>query len=274
MLTRINQYNPRLEYFSNELKDETRRLRAEFDTARKIQIMVLPSPEEIRQIDDLDISCVMLPAAEVGGDYYDVIKCGDTVTIGIGDVAGHGLSSGLIMLMAQTAIRTLAEQQVSGTDGMLPVLNRTLLANIRRLKEDRSITLLVITYRNNRYRITGQHESIVLCRHDGSVEVIDTADLGFYLGLVEELPEAVKSRELVLDKGDLLFLYSDGVTEAVNEGQEQFGLERVCATVKKYHRLPADTIKNRFVKDLLVHIGNRPINDDISLVVVKQKQPI
>ena len=82
-------------------------MESELDVTRKLQKMVLPGADEMRQIDALDIASYMSPATEVGGDYYDVLRHGDKIKIGIGDVTGHGLESGILMLMTQTAVRTL-----------------------------------------------------------------------------------------------------------------------------------------------------------------------
>lgn len=271
MLVEISDANRQLELYATQLKDETQKLKAEVSIAKKIQTMVLPSVEEIKNIEELDIACIMRTATEVGGDYYDVIKIDGIVTIGIGDVTGHGLSSGIIMLMAQTAVRTLAEMKVKEPHIYLKLLNRILYANISRIKEDRSMTMVIITYINNRYYISGQHESVVICRKNGEIEVIDTMDNGFYIGMTLDIPDNYKSMELILEKDDVMFLYSDGVTEAENGQKEQFGIDRLCDTVKKYHELNANKIKDKFMKDLYNYMGETEIYDDISVVVIKQK---
>jgi len=93
---------------NEQLQIENLRMGAELNVARRIQQMILPSPQEL-EIEGLDIAGYMAPADEVGGDYYDVLYTDDIVTISIGDVTGHGLESGLLMLMTQTAVRTLKE---------------------------------------------------------------------------------------------------------------------------------------------------------------------
>lgn len=271
MLVEISKVNRKLEIYANELKDEAHRLKAEVSIAKKIQTMVLPSVEEIKKIDELDIACIMRTATEVGGDYYDVIKIDGSITIGIGDVTGHGLSSGLIMLMAQTAIRTLAEMKVKDPRTYLSLLNKILYANINRIKEDRSMTLIIVTYVNNRYYISGQHESILICRNNGEMEVIDTMDNGFYVGMTLEIPDTYRNIEVLMEKGDAMLLYSDGVTEATNEKNEQFGIARLSDQFKKYHDLGSEKIRDKIMKDLYNYMGDSEIFDDISLVVIKQK---
>ncbi|MCP4109582.1 MAG: PAS domain S-box protein, partial [Desulfobacteraceae bacterium] len=92
---------------NEELKTENLRMSTELDVTRRLQQMILPTPDELQQIEGLDIVGYMKPAAEVGGDYYDVLRHNGSVKIGIGDVTGHGLESGVLMLMTQTAVRTL-----------------------------------------------------------------------------------------------------------------------------------------------------------------------
>lgn len=271
MLIEISAANRQLGLYADQLKDETQKLKAEINIAKKIQTMVLPSAEEISGVEDLDISCIMRTATEVGGDYYDILKLDNKVLIGIGDVTGHGLSSGLVMLMAQTAIRTLAEFKKTSPSEYLEVLNRVLYANVTRIKEDRSMTLMLLTYENNRFIFSGQHESIVICRKNGDIEVTDTASSGFYVGMTPDPPVSFTTSSIRLEKDDVLFLYTDGVTEAENEARRQFGLEKLCETLKKYHNLPAEKIRDKFMKDLYNYMGETEIYDDISLVVIKQK---
>ncbi len=271
MLAEISDANRQLETYANQLKDETQRLKTEISIAKRIQTMVLPSEEEVAMVNDLDIACIMRTATEVGGDYYDVIKIGNKITIGMGDVTGHGLSSGLIMLMAQTAIRTLAEMKVVLPSEYLEVINRVLHANISRIKDNRSMTLIILNYENGKYTVSGQHESIAICRNNGEIDLIDTMDNGFYVGMTLEPAVKFNNTSLKMEKGDVMMLYSDGVTEAENEEKTQFGLENLCATLRKYHALTAEQIKNKFMKDLYNYMGESEIYDDISMVVIKQK---
>jgi serine phosphatase RsbU (regulator of sigma subunit) len=270
MLNEISLKNRQLEVYANQLQDETQRLSAEIEIARRIQTMVLPTEEEIKKIDNLEIACLMRPAAEVGGDYYDVIKIDETVTIAIGDVTDHGLASGLVMLMAQTAIRTIAELKILDPSQFLSILNRVLYANILRIKEEKNMTLVLLSFYNDKFYISGQHESIIILRQNGQIEVIDTNDYGFYLGFLPDISEQLNTFELSLNCGDLLFLYSDGVTEAENEKEEQFGLENIKRLLYKYKGLPAEVIKFKFIKELYNFIGERDIYDDISFIIIKK----
>ncbi len=271
LVNEISLSNKKLEIYAERLRDESMRLQAEVNIARKIQTMVLPSVEEINDVKLLEISCLMMTADEVGGDYYDIINIEDTVTIGIGDVTGHGLSSGIIMLMAQTVIRTLAEMKVTDPQVLMNIVNRVLYANIHRIKEDRNMTLALITYKDRKFVVTGQHESVIILRKSGDFEIIDTMDLGFYVGLMPDISDKIGQLEIVLEPGELMILYSDGITEAEDINGVQFGQELICKYMKKYSQLPTSKIVNKFMKDLFNYMGDSIIQDDISLVVIRQK---
>jgi phosphoserine phosphatase RsbU/P len=256
---------------NEQLRGENLRLGAELDVARRLQMMVLPPEAEIRAIPDLDIACFMRPADEVGGDYYDVLQVGDAVYIGIGDVTGHGLPAGIIMLMAQTAFLTLSQSGERDMERVVAVLNSVLYRNIVRIQEDKNMTLAVLQYRQREVAIVGQHESVLVCRNDGEVEVIDTMDLGLPMGLEEDIADFVGMRRLTLEAGDVILLYTDGVTEAENGARQQFGIPSLVSSLRNHHQLSAAEIKGRIMADVYAFIGETRIYDDISLLVVKQR---
>ncbi|MBX0328754.1 SpoIIE family protein phosphatase [Oscillochloris sp. ZM17-4] len=256
---------------NDQLRGENLRLGAELDVARRLQMMVLPPELETNAVRDLDIGCFMRPADEVGGDYYDVLQVGDAVYMGIGDVTGHGLPAGIIMLMAQTAFLTLAQSGERDMERIMNVLNSVLYHNIVRIQEDKNMTLAVLQYRQHEIVIVGQHESVLVCRTGGEIEVIDTADLGLPLGLEQEINEFVALQRLRLNPGDVMLLYTDGVTEAENGARQQFGIPSLVKSLRDSHTLPAGEIVDRVMADLYAFIGETQIYDDISLLVVKQR---
>ncbi len=254
-----------------QLTDENLRLGAELDVARRLQMMVLPPASEMALIEDLDIAGFMEPADEVGGDYYDVLQMGDSVFLTIGDVTGHGLPSGIVMLMAQTAFLTLSQSGEQDIKRTLSVLNQVMYRNILRIRENKNMTLAVLQYKNNQYNLVGQHESVIICRVNGDIEEIDTIDLGFPVGLEENIDDFIASTQFELATNDVLLLYTDGVTEAENHQQEQFGIEVLIETLTKYHQLSAQEIVDRIMEDVYAFIDGSQIHDDISMMVIKQR---
>jgi sigma-B regulation protein RsbU (phosphoserine phosphatase) len=267
----LRRANEEITWLNEQLKDENLRLSAELDVARRLQMMVLPPDSETRAIADLDIACYMRPADEVGGDYYDVLQVGDSIYLGIGDVTGHGLPAGVIMLMAQTALLTLSQSGEQDMSRILALLNRVIYKNILRIRENKNMTLAVLRYSDREFDLVGQHESVIICRKDGQTEVIDTLDLGFPIGLEDDIADFILAEKVKLTPGDVMLLYTDGVTEAENSQNEMFGLPNLTEALAKYHQKDAKEILNHLTEDLYTFINGAQVYDDISMLVVKQK---
>lgn len=266
----LQQANQQIVHLNEQLKDENLRLGAELDIARQIQMMVLPPESETDAVEDLDIACYMRPADEVGGDYYDVLRIGDSVIIGIGDVTGHGLPAGIIMLMAQTSLLTLSHSGERDMEQMMAILNRVIYQNIVRINENKSMTLAAIRYQDRKFNLVGQHESVLICRKNGQIEEIDTIDLGFPIGLENDIDDFIMSRQFTLEPEDALVLYTDGITEAENEAGDMYTLERLIGGLVAYHEMEAKEMMAHILADVYTFIGKTHIFDDISLVVIKQ----
>jgi serine phosphatase RsbU (regulator of sigma subunit) len=213
----------------------------------------------------------MQPADEVGGDYYDVLQQEGKIKIAIGDVTGHGLESGMVMLMVQMAVRTLLTNQENDPIKFLSALNQALYGNIQRMNTDKNLTLALLDYEKGRMTISGQHEEIIVVRANGEVQRIDTINLGFPIGLEESISDFLDKLILHLETDDVVVLFTDGITEAENRNKEMYGVERLCEMVQRHRHLSAVEICNAVVADLKGHIGDHKIYDDITLLVLKQK---
>jgi signal transduction histidine kinase/serine phosphatase RsbU (regulator of sigma subunit) len=255
----------------SHLREENLRLSAEIEVIQQLQRMVLPNPSELELIEELEITGMIEPADEVGGDYYDVLKHQDGIKIAIGDVTGHGLESGLLMIMVQMAIRTLLESQESDPVQFLDILNRAVYGNLQRINSQKSMSLAVLEYANKTLKISGQHEEVIIIRQTGEIEAIDTMDLGFPVGLDEEISEFIHQTEIHLNSGDLVVLYTDGITEAENINHEQYGLERLCQLLQTNRHYPLWQIKQIVFEDIQQYIGQQKVFDDITLVILRQK---
>ncbi|MCY0992453.1 SpoIIE family protein phosphatase [Nannocystis sp. ILAH1] len=256
---------------NERLKQENLRLGAELDVARRLQLMVLPQERELAELEGLDVAGYMRPADEVGGDYYDVLRAGDGVKIGIGDVTGHGLESGVLMLMIQTAVRTLQAAEERDAERFLNIVNKVLYQNIQRVGLDRTATLVLLDYAQGVLRLTGQHEEAVVVRRGGSIERIDTVDLGMPVGLEVDIAAFIARTELRLSPGDVVVLYTDGITEAEDIHGELYGIDRLCEVVRRVHERPAAEIKQAIVDDVMRFIGAQKVFDDITTVVIKRR---
>ena len=264
--------NQEISTLNKMLTAENLRLCSEIEVARQLQMMVLPKSEELVAVQNLGLQVAgyMEPAEEVGGDYYDVLRSGTGVKIGVGDVTGHGLESGVLMIMVQTITRTLQEVGVVDPFRFLSVLNAVLYKNIQRIGTDKNLTLFFADYTgDNELVFSGQHEEVIVVHGNGSCERIDTIDLGFFVGLEPDISPFVNTCRLKLDNDDVVVFFTDGVTEADNPDKEQFGIDRLCDSIVRWRHLNAEEIKRHIIEDLMVFIGDSKIYDDITLLVMK-----
>ena len=255
----------------SRLQTENLRLATELEVTRRLQQMILPRPEELAAIQGVEIVGFMEPAEEVGGDYYDVLETDGVVTLGIGDVTGHGLESGILMLMTQMGIRTLTEIRETDPIQFLTILNSTLYKNIERMNVDRNLTLVLLNYYQGLLTISGQHEEILIVRSDGNIERIDTMDLGLPIALDENITEFINSATVELKTGDGVVLYTDGITETFNVDRQQYGLDRLCDVISENWQHPIEDIKQSVINDVLTFRGKEKQFDDITLLILKQK---
>ncbi|SKB15414.1 Protein serine/threonine phosphatase with Cache sensor [Planktothrix sp. PCC 11201] len=267
----LAEANQEISTLNTRLKAENLRMGAELDVLREMQQLILPKPQELEEIQDLDIVGYMEPADEVGGDYYDILATHGIVTIGIGDVTGHGLESGILMVMIQAAVRTLKEVEEHNPVKFLNTLNRMIYYNIQRMNSDKNLTLAILNYAEGLLSISGQHEEILIVRQGGNIERIDTMDLGFPIGLDEDITEFISHTLITLNSGDGVVLYTDGITEAQNSQKKFYELEKLCIIISKNWHQKAEAIKNAVIEDVKSFMGKQKQLDDITLLVIKKK---
>ncbi len=259
-----------------QLQAENRRMGAELDVQRRLQEMLLPSAKELSDVPGLDIAAHMTPAHEVSGDYYDVFGNGDQTTIAIGDVTGHGLESGVVMLMTQSIVRGLLARDGAPAAATLEQVNRALRQNLARSGLDKTLSFCLLDYRRlgageGSLRLTGQHESAIVVRSAGPIETYDTDALGFPVGLIDEIGEFVAQLSLSLHTGDVVVLYTDGLTEAEDKSGNFYGAARACSLIAARRAESAEAIKAALMTDLTQFMGGMPLQDDVTLLVLKQK---
>lgn len=266
-----------IERLNDQLKRENHRMTSELEVTQRLQQMMLPRDKDLEEIPNLDIAGSMEPASEVGGDYYDVI--GDAVAggrgrvvFGIGDVTGHGLESGVIAIMLQTALRTLLANGPFDGPKFLEVLNRVIYDNVLRMQCDRSMTLSLLHYQDGVVTISGQHEEILVVRQDGNLERYDTLNLGFPLGIEKDILRLLGEVKVSLKPGDVMVAYTDGITEAIDCAGATYGIERLSNAVREAHNLPAREIREAILSNMREYVGTQKLLDDVSILVVKPSE--
>jgi len=225
MLSLLAKYMLKLRERSHELTVARDALLEELSVAHKIQTLLLPQEP---LLPDNQVIGKMVPASEVGGDYYDVIQFeGQRTLLAVGDVSGHGLTSGLTMMMARTALLGIFEARpdISLVDAYR-ALNRCLRHNLARMGMDMYMTFALLESKGaGRFEAVGQHLPLLVYRKaTGGIEEIELE--GVWLGMVDDVgPEVLKTTGFSLLSGDVLVLYTDGVVEHF-AGREMFGFTR------------------------------------------------
>jgi phosphoserine phosphatase RsbU/P len=254
------------EFFSRkDLRAARDALWSEMEIAKKIQTALLPS---LTEFGDYKIASTMIPAEEVGGDYYDLIDTGNGLWVIIGDVSGHGVESGLIMMMTQTGIKSvITENPDSLPSTVLSRVNRIIKENIERLQADRYMTINAIHFTNNKLIHAGKHQDILVYRKaTDTVEVCPS--YGTWIGILDDLDKLLPNTEILVHPGDVILLFTDGITELFDPNGNLFGEDMLAETLKESSHLSAEEIKNTILKRAKGFCASQ--EDDITLVVIQK----
>jgi len=263
---KIKQRTVELQAANQQLTEAMDALWGEMALAKKIQTVLVPDEP---YFTGFDVSASLVAADEVGGDYFDIIHIQDITWVVIGDVSGHGVPAGLIMMMVQTSIHTvLLDNPGIDSSKLLTIVNQTITMNIDKMGEQKYMTIMVLAYNNDdgAFYHSGLHEDIVIYRAaTDTVESIESS--GMWLGMVPDITGMMSVSDFRLDSGDSMLLYTDGITEAVGSNGEMFdnvGLEKELAIHgKKSAAGIHDGIINK--------INTYKINDDVALLVIKKE---
>jgi serine phosphatase RsbU (regulator of sigma subunit) len=272
--TIVHLYNltrAKLEHTGRELKrtlelgkTQSKKQEQDLDQAREIQERLLP--KRIPQIRGLDIAGAWNPAAVVSGDYFDVIKFGDTkIGVCICDVVGKGISAALLMANLQASFRAFASELVS-PGAVVSKLNDVICNNIA---SDKFVTFCYCILDVNKVSLTyasAGHWPPVLVRRSG--ETLSLRDGGPPLGLFPD--HSYENIELQLESGDRLVLYTDGLTEARNASGIEFGEHNVARIGNENMRLSAAEMLETLRREVTTFC-NGTFDDDLTLVVVTVK---
>jgi sigma-B regulation protein RsbU (phosphoserine phosphatase) len=239
---------------------------AEMASAAAIQRAMLPAaqPDDFAE-GKLDIFSHMLPAREVGGDLYDIVKLdGNRVVITIGDVCGKGVPASLFMAMTQTVMRLVLrtsqdlQAEIATANNLLAAKNRekmftTLFCGVLDTASG------AMTYCN-----CGHNPPVILRRGESRFETLGPC--GPPLGIRRNFN--YQTRSVALAPGDMLFLYTDGVTEAENPQAAQFGDARFEQAILDVRDQPARGIVEHVVQRVVAFANGAPQHDDITCVAV------
>jgi serine phosphatase RsbU (regulator of sigma subunit) len=252
-----------------EQAEQQRMREAEMASAAAIQRAMLPSLQQGEPSDGpLDIFARMVPAREVGGDLYDLVKTdGDRLVVTIGDVCGKGVPASLFMAMTQTVMRLVVR---SGQDLQAEIesANDLLCADN---KEDMFTTLfcgvLDVSSGTMSYANCGHNPPLLLRKGESTFETLRACGppLGTFGG-TKYVP-----RSVALTPGDMLLLYTDGVTEAEDPQEAQFGTKRLEQALLEMRGQPAQAVVDHVIKRVVEFARGAAQSDDITCVAVVRR---
>ena len=246
-----------------ELHSARDALLAEVEVTHKIQTLLAPAEPAL---PGLTMAGRMLPAKEVGGDYYDVLELENRRFLAMGDVSGHGVTSGLTMMMARTGLVGILEANPRASLGeVYRQLNRCLRQNLRRMGVDMYMTLVLVeSLGGGRFEAVGQHiPPLIYRQRTGEVEAVQL--MGAWLGVVDDLPEELTPLETFqLSPGDLLVLYTDGVIERF-AGKQMFGFDRLKDVIRVHGPRGPGALLRATLASLEEFSPHQ--NDDVTLLV-------
>ena len=250
-----------------DLETTNQRLQRELEIGGNIQTSILPRD---LAVEGLDIAARMVPATEVGGDYYDVLPEEWGCWLAVGDVAGHGVGAAIVAPMTQSSIAGLTRAKPGARPSeIIALTNEVLFENIRhRLVQDEHVTLTLMRYeRGGRLIHAGAHEELLVYRASKrACEIVMTP--GTWLGARRNIRSVTTDSEIQLEVGDVLLLYTDGITEAMNDAGEQYGLDRLVQMLEQTRDEPSVAIHARIWSDVKRWMVAQ--EDDVTLIVIRR----
>ncbi len=243
---------------------EKERLKADLKVAAKIQSMLIP--QKLPFIDQLEVAATYIPCKEMSGDFYDVIPMEDGKWVFVmADVSGKSVPGAMLMSNFQATIRTYLQF----SSDLIWIMGRINELLIQHTDSDRYITVFVALYDPQEgifTSVNAGHNPPLLVKADNQVEKLDKG--GIFVGI---LPWSYEKQKFEFFKDNLLVMYTDGLVEAMNAHEEEFGLNRLREIVLKYRHENIDSLKEHIIEAVKRHTGGKPLDDDFTLLLVRRK---
>lgn len=248
---------------------EKKKIESELRIARDVQSILLPSKNPT--IEGYRIFGINSAARIISGDYFDYIPLNNGKwAIVIADVTGKGVAAGLLMATCRSALRSELSRDSDPVEA-LARLNKQVFADIR---EDMFISLALYIISENSDEIEvicAGHDKAPLHRKNGEIEWIKPPGLALGLDDGDVFSRVTKKDSFVLHSGDCLLLYTDGVTEALNREQDEFGAERMADSIKKSAQNGAEAVVQSLTKDIDAFVGDYHQMDDITMIAIERQ---
>ena len=244
---------------------EKRRMEEELKVASEIQMRLQPFAPP--KLDGWDMTGVSFPCREIGGDYYDFIhrKRDSHLIVAVGDVSGKGTGAALLMSSLHAAVRAQS-QTVAKISEVMSEINQYIYENS---PSNKFLTLFygdLDPLTGSLFYSNGGHNAPMLIRHTGEIERLDTG--GLPIGMMQGV--TYQEASIQFEPSDVLVIYSDGITESINEREEEFDEERLIEVVKRNLERSASGIRDRIDEALSKFVGTTAPVDDMTLMIIKR----
>jgi serine phosphatase RsbU (regulator of sigma subunit)/uncharacterized glyoxalase superfamily protein PhnB len=251
-----------------EHQEAERRAAQELEIAKQVQARLFPQRQP--HVPNLDYAGVCIQARSVGGDYYDFLDLGDErIALVIGDIAGKGIAAALLMANLQANLRSQCVNAVEHPERVLNSVNRLLYENTD-AHAYATLFFAEFDHRTGRLRYANcGHLAALVLRGDGRLEarIERLCPTCTVVGMFEDW--RCTMAESGLNAGDVFALYTDGVTESFNSGEEEFGEDRLIDALRRNRALNAHELAGAIV-DEVARFSGREQNDDITLIIAKR----
>jgi len=263
---RFNAMSLRIAKMFQEVKEKSR-MEAELESAKEIQSAILP--QQYPSIPGYLFSVYYQPQTESGGDYYDFVEVGtNRLGIVVADVTGHGVGAGMVMAMLRSALRTYAIGKLDAArviKEINPILFRdtlpTMFATV-------FYGVLDTTTHELYYTSAGHQQGILYHPQEHKIRLLKGG--GMPVGMVESSifdPE-IQLYKIAIRSGEFIILYTDGITEAKNNQNEEYGENRFYEAIARYANSDVHTMKDNIINDLQNFCGDTPATDDRTILIV------
>jgi len=240
------------------------RLETEVSVARSIQKSL--QPETAFKTDWCEAAGVTVPATEVGGDYYDMIRLSDdAVVIAIADVSGHGVGAGILSAMTKSAFHTELRHTTAPAELMFNLNNAVYQVTDKKMFV--SFALLVLDRRTMTAHVTtaGHPPVFLVQKSDGAIKELRTPNLALAIQASTQFTE----QTVHCGSGDMFVLYTDGITEAANDKGEQFGADKLKELISNTERGSSEALSNSIIASVRTFTVKKEFADDATIVVVR-----
>jgi len=265
----FNRMTGRLLIYQKEMEKKAK-VDEQLEIARNIQQDLIP--HEGIDIEGISIDGYYRAASEVGGDYYDFIEIDDkTYGLIISDVAGKGVPASLMMIMIRTMFRSLINSGIKKPAEAVYLINRTLVSDI---SSDRFATIMFgifnIQDKIFRYTNAGYGPLLLYKKDKNQCILVDAVRGSIPIGVMADV-DFMEENPIRLESGDAIILLTDGIHEARNEKEEEYGLSRLSLIIPAFAQKDAKEISNLIIEDVLKFAGDAEQYDDMALMVMKVK---